>query len=81
MTQSIEIPNEFLSDDEIVKLTGTDKPALQIKRLEKNGWKFCTALNERNQKIPVVGRYYTRQRMSGIENSVSKKGPNFEKVL
>lgn len=80
MTQSIEIPNEFLTDDEVVKLTGTDKPALQIKRLEKNGWKFCTALDDKNRKIPVIGRYYTRLRMSGYVGDESKKGPKFDMV-
>ena len=75
------IIDEFLTDVEVVKLTGTENPALQIKRLEKNGWVFTVALRN-NRKVPVVGRYYTRLRMSGRETEkwVQKKEPHFDKV-
>ncbi len=77
-----DIIDEFLTEAEIAKLTGTTNPALQIKRLAKEGWVYTTAIKN-SRKVPIVGRYYTRLRMSGQDTLKEpvKKGPCFDRVL
>ena len=67
---------EFLTNEEILALTGREKPSAQIKWLSENGWRFI-----KNAKgLPVVGRFYCRQKMASDVQMVDDT-PNFGAVM
>lgn len=63
--QNIEISlqSETLTDDEIATITGAVRAALQIEWLRANKWIYTTT----RAGNPVVGRFYARMRLAGIE--------------
>jgi len=56
---------EFLNADELIVITGRKLACKQIEWLRKNRWPF--ELNAAQK--PIVSRFYTRQRLSGIKNT------------
>lgn len=59
----LHLKNESLAPDEIATITGSVRPALQIEWLNKNRWVYITT----RSGIPVVGRYYARMKLAGID--------------
>ncbi len=55
--------SEFLTDDEVVALTGRKLASHQIQWLEEHHWKFERTAAQR----PVVGRLYARLKLAGIK--------------
>mgnify|MGYP004445170887 FL=1 len=74
-----EIDSEFLTPDEVKKLTGASHLRSQICWLKKECWEY--SLNKQNQIL--IGRWYFRFKIAGIAiitNIPSMEIPNFEKI-
>ncbi|PHH38751.1 DUF4224 domain-containing protein [Pseudomonas putida] len=61
----MEIHSETLAEDELVAITGYQRPSLQLDWLNRNGWKYVLTGSRR----PVVGRVYARMKLSGVKPS------------
>lgn len=59
----MEHTNEFLEEDEVVRITGYQIPSKQIAWLANNGWQYTLTRARR----PVVGRVYARLKMAGVK--------------
>jgi hypothetical protein len=69
--------SEFLDQDELIIITGYKHIASQREWLDKNGWNYV--INGAGR--PIVGRWYTRMRLSGIKPTAtgmqSTRQPDF----
>ncbi|MDO4683992.1 MAG: DUF4224 domain-containing protein [Lautropia sp.] len=54
---------EFLTQEELIEVTGYKHPAGQREWLDVNGWKYVLT----GAKRPVVGRWFARMQMAGIQ--------------
>lgn len=54
--------SEFLTQDELVELTGYKHTASQRDWLDKNGWTYT----RNGAGRPIVGRWFARLRMAGV---------------
>lgn len=72
------IGTEFLTQEEVETLTGRSHRSAQVDWLVKNSWKF--ELNAANS--PVIGRWYARAKMAGIDMNWMSPGemPDWSKV-
>lgn len=61
----ITTASEFLEEPELAAMTGRARASEQIKWLESRGWVFEVNAAKR----PVVGRLYTRLKLSGVDPS------------
>lgn len=66
----------FLSDDDLIELTGYQKPAMQRKWLIARGWPF----EENASGRPRVLRAYVEQQM-GVKPTTRRQGPNLAAIL
>lgn len=58
----LQIPNEDLSTDELVRITGCARQSDQLKWLASNNW-----MHHKNSRgEAMVGRFYARLKMAGI---------------
>lgn len=75
-----DITNEFLTPDEIEKLTGSNQKRTQIKWLQEKQWEFSVT----NKGGITIGRWYARLKMSGValkDVAVDTSDvPHFDKV-
>ncbi|GAB2721586.1 DUF4224 domain-containing protein [Comamonas sediminis] len=55
--------SEFLSDDEVSRVTGYKQAAPQREWLDNNGWVYTVSGAGR----PIVGRWFARLRMAGMK--------------
>jgi hypothetical protein len=62
---NMEIHSETLAEDELVAITGYQRPSMQLDWLNRNGWKYVLTGSRR----PVVGRVYARMKLSGVKPS------------
>lgn len=69
---------EILTQDEVSALTGRKQRADQVKWLSDNGWR--AQVNAAG--LPVVGRWYARMKMAGVDLSSLSVGklPDFSKI-
>ncbi|WP_431077972.1 DUF4224 domain-containing protein [Pseudomonas siliginis] len=61
----MEIHSETLADEELVAITGYQRPSSQLDWLNRNGWKYVLT----GARRPVVGRVYARLKLSGVKPS------------
>lgn len=79
---NIEMPldGEILTSKELEEITGRDRKSDQIAWLKMNGWVHTVNAHDR----PVVGRWYTRMKMAGIEPTAISapqiSAPDFSKA-
>jgi hypothetical protein len=63
----MELQSEFLSDDELVTITGYKIPSCQRQWLTRNAWEYVLTSAQR----PVVGRVYARLKLAGVKPSAT----------
>lgn len=63
----MNVPAEFLSADEIAELTGRKAPNVQCEWLQSHGWAYEKNASGR----PVIGRWYARLKLAGIQPAAS----------
>ena len=61
----LDIQTETLAEDELVMITGYQRPAQQKQWLLQNGWQYVLTGAGR----PVVGRVYARLKLAGVKPS------------
>ena len=81
MEINLIIDSEILTPNELGSITGRIHKAHQITWLRAEGWKY--ALNAAGN--PIVGRWYARMKLSGVELSESfglhmRNEPDFSKA-
>ena len=54
-----------IAEDELVAITGYQRPSLQLDWLNRNGWKYVLT----GARRPVVGRVYARMKLAGVTPS------------
>lgn len=59
--------SELLSADELAEVTGYSHIARQKEWLDKNGWAYVVNAAGR----PIVGRWFARLRLAGVQPTVS----------
>jgi hypothetical protein len=65
---------EFLTADELTGVTGYKRIVRQRNWLDRNGWSYVVNAAGR----PVVGRWFARLRLAGVQPSVVEtECPNF----
>ncbi|HYD60190.1 MAG TPA: DUF4224 domain-containing protein [Noviherbaspirillum sp.] len=76
----LALSSETLSTEEIAQISGCSRNSDQIEWLIRNGWMFY----KNKGGAPVVGRLYTRLKLSGINpQTLSMNGgwmPDFSQV-
>lgn len=70
--------HEFLTADEVSELTGRTHRDKQLEWLAEHGWR--SEVNAAGR--PVVGRWYARMKMAGMDFSQLSPGklPNFDMI-
>ena len=68
------IESEFLTADELAEVTGYKHSGSQREWLARNGWHHV--LNAAGK--PIVGRWYARQKLSGITPTASGGAPSWQ---
>jgi hypothetical protein len=61
---------EFLTADELAEVTGRKHVASQRNWLDKNGWAYVVNAAGR----PIVGRWYARMRLAGVQPTAGATG-------
>lgn len=61
---------EFLTADELAEVTGYKHVASQKEWLDKNGWAYVVNASGR----PIVGRWFARMRMAGVQPTAASAG-------
>ena len=64
---TLQLPSETLTEDELATITGYKTPSHQRQWLLNNGWVFVLTGAQR----PIVGRVYTRLKLAGVRPSES----------
>lgn len=75
----MNISSETLSKDEIRDITGWSQTKEQVKWLDENGWQYY----KNRSGDPVVGRFYARLRLAGINTTAITTGgwaPDFSAI-
>lgn len=62
---------EFLTPEELIEVTGYKHPASQRDWLDRNGWQYVLNAARR----PIVGRWFARQKLSGITPTAAGPQP------
>ena len=69
---------EFLTQEEVIELTGRKRIGAQLDWLTKIGWIFQTNAAGR----PIISREYARAKLGGNKpEPVVKAGPNFAALM
>lgn len=64
---SLHLPSETLTEDELAAITGYKIPSCQRQWLQRNAWEHVLTAAQR----PVVGRVYARLKLAGVKPSAT----------
>ena len=65
------VESEILTPDELTEISGRARKDNQRRWLVDNGWKYITNA----AGAPIVGRWYARMKMAGVDLSAAVVGP------